>query len=252
MADTVAASPPRYVWQECLDVENQDAGHYLDYVNTALLGGISLAPRRVLELGCAGGMFGAELKKKFPGASVVGIEASHAAAALAATRIDRVIRARLEELDLAAEGLQPGEFDLVIAADILEHVVNPWDVLVRIKPFLARGATVLASIPNVRNLLLLQDLVMNGQWTYAERGLLDITHLRFFTLAAIRRLFEETGYRFVGHAATLSPGLVEFYRASKGQPRVTIDMGRLKLEDVTPAELDELCALQFLVRAQPA
>jgi len=248
-----AAAPAKpYLWQTCLDVEGQDASHYLDHVNTGLLGGIVGTPRRVLELGCATGAFGAELKKRFPEASVVGIEAGRAAAEVAATRIDQVVRARLEDLDLAAEGFRHGEFDTMIAADILEHLVNPWDVLVRVRPFLAPGALVLASVPNVRNLVLIKALLLNGDWTYEGRGLLDITHLRFFTLASIRRMFEETGYRFEGHAATLSPALADFYRAAQGQAKIAIEFERLKVAEVTRAELDELCAVQFLVRARPA
>jgi len=246
------ASGERFVWQTCLDVEGQNASHYLDHVNTALLGGIIGSPHRFLELGCATGAFGAEVKKKFPGASVVGIEAGRAACEVAATRIDRVVCTRLEDLDLAAQGFQPGEFDCLIAADILEHLVNPWDALVRVKPFLAPNALVLASIPNARNLALVANLLVKGEWAYADRGLLDITHLRFFTLASIRQMFEETGYRFEGHAATLAPGLADFYRAARGQAVVTIDYGRMKFENVTAQELDELCAVQFLVRARPA
>ena len=221
-------------------------------MNASLFDVIVGAPRHVLELGCAGGMFGARLKERYPGATVVGIEPGRAAAAVAATRIDRVICARLENVDFAAEGLLPGEFDTVIAADVLEHVVNPWDVLVRIKPLLAPNAQVVASVPNVRNALLIADLVVKGRWEYRERGLLDITHLRFFTLEEIRRLFEETGYRFEGHAANVSPPLVEFYRKNQNQTSVTLQLGRLTLADLTLAEIAELCAEQFLVRARVA
>jgi SAM-dependent methyltransferase len=247
----MAAAGP-FVWQTCLDVEGQNASHYQDHVNEALLGGVVGSPRRVLELGCATGAFGQALKQRFPGASVVGVEAGRAAAEVAATRLDRVLCRRLEALDLAAEGFAHGEFDALIAADILEHLVNPWDVLVKVKPFLAPDALVLLSIPNVRNLVLVETLLVKGAWPYAERGLLDITHLRFFTLSGIRQMVQETGYRFEGHAATLAPALAEFYRSTQGQQRVTIDFGRLKLHDVTRQELDELCAVQFLVRARPA
>jgi 2-polyprenyl-3-methyl-5-hydroxy-6-metoxy-1,4-benzoquinol methylase len=251
MPDPPATPSARFAWQTCLDIEGQSAGHYPDHVNLALLGGVGSAPRRVLELGCASGGFGAELRAKFPGTVVVGVEANHAAAAIAATRIDRVIVGRLETLDLALEGFAPGDFDLVIAADVIEHVANPWDLLVRIKPFLAPDAIVLASIPNVRNILLVEALLCRGRWDYAERGLLDITHLRFFTLAGIRDLFAQTGYRMEGHAITVEPSLVELYRSARGQPLITVEMGRLKLDQVTPAELDELCAVQFLVKARP-
>lgn len=250
-ADPYEPSPP-YAWQTCLDVESQDAGHYLDFVNEPLLNLVAGTPRRVLELGCATGAFGEALKAKFPGASVVGIEPNRAAADVAAKRLDRVIVKRLEGLDLAAEGLAPGEFDLVIAADVLEHVTNPWDVLVRLKPFLAPNAQVCASIPNSRNLILVASLLDNGRWHYRERGLLDITHLRFFTVTEIRQMFEQTGYRYEGYGAVVSPALVDTWRANKDQKVINLQFGRLSLAGITPEELREMCAEMLLVSARPA
>lgn len=250
-ADPYEPQPP-YAWQTCLDVEAQDAGHYLDFVNEPLLQLVSPAPRRVLELGCATGAFGAALKQRFPGAAVVGVEPNRAAAAEAAKRLDRVIVKRLEGLDLAAEGCAPGEFDCVIAADVLEHVANPWDVLVRLKPFLAPDAQVCASIPNVRNLVLAAALLDDGRFLYRERGLLDITHLRFFTVTEIRQMFEQTGYRYEGYGAVVSPALVETWRANKDQPVINLRFGRLSLTGLTPEELREMCAEMLLVRARPA
>lgn len=138
----------------------------------------------------------------------------------------------------------------MIAADILEHLANPWETLVRLKPLLAPDAQVAASIPNVRNALLIAALAVNGRWQYRERGLLDITHLRFFTLEEIRVLFAQTGYRYEQHAVSLSPPLADLYRSNAGREKVTLQLGRLTLSDVTPAELAELCAEQFVVRAR--
>jgi 2-polyprenyl-3-methyl-5-hydroxy-6-metoxy-1,4-benzoquinol methylase len=197
-------------------------------------------------------MFGLRLKEKFPGVTVVGIEPGRAAAALAATRLDRVICSRLEAVDFASQGLAPGEFDTVIAADVLEHMVNPWEALVRIRPLLAPGGQFVASIPNVRNLGLLAETLLNGRWRYAERGLLDITHLRFFTLEEIRRMFEQTGYRLEGFAANVSPNLAGIWRENKDREAITLTLGRLTLRDLRREDLVELCAEQFLVRARLA
>jgi 2-polyprenyl-3-methyl-5-hydroxy-6-metoxy-1,4-benzoquinol methylase len=243
-------SPP--AWRTCLDIEGQDAAHYQDVVNTGLFGAIAGVPRRVLELGCAGGAFGAALKARYPGATVTGIEAGRAAAAIAATRIDRVICSRIEEVDFAAEGLAPGEFDTLIAADVLEHLVNPWEALVRVRPLLTRDAQIVASIPNVRNAILLAALAVNGRWQYRERGLLDITHLRFFTLEEIRRMFEETGYRYEHHVVNLSLPLAELYHRNAKNERITLELGRLTISDLSLAEFSELCAEQFFVRARLA
>jgi trans-aconitate methyltransferase len=238
-----------YPWQTCLDIEGQDAGHYHDFVNHRLLDLVLASPKRVLELGCAGGQFGAELKARFPGATVVGVEVGHAAAARAATRIDRVIRSRVEDVDYAAEGFREGEFDMLVAADVLEHLVNPWDALVRARAVLAPGAQVVASIPNLRNLMLVEALVCAGAFRYGERGLLDITHLRFFPLREVVRLFQETGYRVDALSTIVSPPLVEWHREHRDKPAATIQVGRLTLADVTSQEIDELCAEQFLLRA---
>lgn len=238
-------------WRTHLDVESQGEERYPETVNTGLFELIEGSPRRVLELGCGRGAFAAALKARFPEAVVIGIEAGRAPAAIAARRIDRVICARLEDLDLEANGIAQGSIDLVIAADVLEHVVNPWDILVRLKPYLAPGGQIVASIPNVRNALLVAALAVNGRWQYRERGLLDITHLRFFTLEEITRMFDETGYRMERHTANLSPPLADLYNRNHGNPKITLELGRLTLSNLTQQELYEMCAEQFLVRARP-
>lgn len=239
-------------WRTCLDFDSPAADHYADYVMTDLFGLFAGEPRRVLELGCAGGAFGAELKKRFPAATVVGIDAARAAAERAATRLDRVVHARLDGLDFAAAGFAPGEFDTVVAVDILEHLVNPWDLLVRLKPFLRPGGQVLASIPNVRNLTVVSRLLLEGTFEYAERGLLDVTHLRFFTLEGMRRMFGECGYRVEEARALLLPAMEQLHAGFSGKSNVTVRVGRMTVENVTSQEVTEFCASQFLLRCRPA
>ena len=239
------------LWKRCLDFDRQDPEHYHDYVLEPLFELIDGPPRQVLELGCAGGAFGAALKARFPGVSVTGIDAGRAAAEKARLRLDRVVHARLEDVSFSDQGFRHGEFDTVIAADILEHLVNPWELLVRLKPFLAPRAQIVASIPNLRNLSVVASLLLNGRFDYDERGLLDITHLRFFTLHGIRRLFEETGYVLEQDRAILLPSLEGVYRSYQGKKgSAMVKLGRLMLSDITPQELTELCAAQFLTRAR--
>jgi len=255
MADapkTSAPGPAGYAWQTCLDVEGQAAGHYPDAPNPNLFHAFAEAPRRVLELGCSTGAFGAELKSRYPGASVVGIEAGRETAAIAAGRLDRVLCTRIEQLDPASAGFVPGEFDTLVAADVLEHLVNPWEVLVRLKPYLSAGAQVIASIPNVRNAILMAALAVNGRWQYRERGLLDITHLRFFTLEEVKRMLAETGYRYEYHLCNLTPALQDLYQANADKASMDLRLGRFTLAGVGRDELAELCSEQFLVRARPA
>jgi hypothetical protein len=127
------------------------------------------------------------------------------------------IHARLDDVDFEAQGIHRGEFDTVIAADILEHLVNPWELLARLRPFLAPRAQDVASIPNIRNITVVSQLLLGGTFNYAERKLLDITHLRFFTLAGIRAMFEETGYAFEDRRALLLPTLEPVYGSYHGR-----------------------------------
>jgi SAM-dependent methyltransferase len=239
-------------WQTALDIEAQSADHYLDYVNEPLLEAIDSAPARVLDLGCSTGAFGERLKQRFASAHVTGIEAGRAAAGRAAQRLDHVINARIEEVDFSAAPLGAAAFDVVVAGDVLEHLVNPWKALQQVRPCIAPGGRLIASIPNIRNLQVIADLLMNGRWNYEERGLLDITHLRFFAFENIRALLEDTGYVLHSFNAIISPRLSALYHEHAGKGVVTLRIGRLALAEVTQRELTELCTEQYVVRARPA
>ena len=147
--------------------------------------------RRVLEVGCGSGAFAAVLKGA-RNAYVAGIEPQPAAAAQAAGRLDRVIEG---DIDAGIEQLGGERFDCIVFNDVLEHLIDPWAALAAVRPLLGAGGVVVASIPNMRYMPVLKDLVLQGQWTYRQDGVMDQTHLRFFTQASIRSLFESSGYR---------------------------------------------------------
>jgi 2-polyprenyl-3-methyl-5-hydroxy-6-metoxy-1,4-benzoquinol methylase len=154
---------------------------------------VSLVPpaTRVLEFGCATGYMSEVLKTRL-GCTVVGVEIDRDAAALAEQHAERVIVGDAEKIDYAAE-LAGEEFDVVLFADVLEHLKEPADVLRRVRPFVAENGVVVASIPNIAHASVRLALLA-GEFRYREWGLLDDTHLRFFTRASIQDLFEETGY----------------------------------------------------------
>lgn len=145
---------------------------------------------RLLDVGCWQGAFGRELKRRKPKLVVVGVEANAAAAAVAATRLDKVVAGRFpEDLDPSL-----GPFDCVVFNDVLEHLVDPWEALHLTRLLLADGGRVVAVIPNIRHVRAVVPLVFRGRWDYADEGLLDRTHLRFFTRATMIELFESAGY----------------------------------------------------------
>lgn len=146
---------------------------------------------RVLDLGCASGRLGKTLKDRGIASVMDGIELSEAAAAEARTLLDRVWSADLTGFDWATV---PHDYDIIIAADVLEHLADPWETLRALRSILSPRGKVIASIPNVRYWKVVADLAVRGEFRYVEAGVLDRTHLRFFTRRSIRRLFTESGY----------------------------------------------------------
>jgi len=146
--------------------------------------------RRLLDVGCGTGTFGASLKKQNPQIEVWGVEPFASAAAKAADKLDRVITGPFgAESDLPA-----GTFDCIVFNDVLEHMIAPERALRYAKLLLSAGGTILASIPNVRHFPVLWQLGVRGIWEYGDCGLLDRTHLRFFTKSSILRMFQSEGY----------------------------------------------------------
>jgi SAM-dependent methyltransferase len=156
----------------------------LPYLPPAPPGGL-----RILELGCGGGATGALLKERGIAAHVTGVEVVPEAVLEARKRLDAVVAGDLERLDLP-----PGPaFDLVLAADVVEHLIDPWTTLRRVLDVLRPGGHFVTSTPNIRYWRILYDLGIHGRWEYADSGILDRTHLRFFTRASILELHDELG-----------------------------------------------------------
>ncbi|SFZ77509.1 glycosyltransferase [Chitinimonas taiwanensis] len=234
----------RYIWQELLDVEHIDATGYHDGRRPDLVNMFTNQPKLLLDIGCSAGGTGLAFKEKYPDAQAWGIEINQAAAAKAATRLDKVLCGKFEDFDLVAEGIEPGTLDAVIIADVLEHMYNPWDVLMKLKPLLSPRGQVVTSIPNTRNIGLMEDLA-RGYWRYDAWGLLDITHIRFFTFKEIKRFFHETGYHIVRSVNGIDPRLKSLYDLFAPKVPCDIDCGKMVMKGVTLEELGELCSLQF-------
>ena len=151
--------------------------------------------RRILDLGCAAGQLGSALRSR-NGAYVAGVELSSDYADDASAVLDRV-----ECGDVAAVLAQPpadlGRFDCVIAADVLEHLVDPWAVLRDAVRLLEPGGSVVVSLPNVQYLLTFWRLIRGGRWPRDPAGLFDATHLRWFTLLDASELLEQAGLEVV-------------------------------------------------------
>lgn len=147
-------------------------------------------PLKVLEIGCACGGTLMQIKNVYNEAEVYGVE-FNAKAAVSAKLIADVVAGDIEKTSLS----YPQEFfDYIILGDVLEHLENPWNVLKNISAYLKPDGYILAGLPNVMHFSVIRNLIQ-GNWTYEDAGLLDKTHLRFFTLSEIKKMFETTGYQ---------------------------------------------------------
>lgn len=151
---------------------------------------------RVLDVGCGFGGLGRSLLARGVG-QVYGVELNPDAAAELSDVYAEYWIGDVEDFSLP-EGVE--HFDCIVFADVLEHLRDPWTTLRRYQQWLKPGGVIVASIPNVRNLALLYNLVVRGRWRYEDHGLLDRTHLRFFTRTEINELFSTAGLQaeFVG------------------------------------------------------
>ena len=150
---------------------------------------------RVLEIGCAEGLLGEYLKQHGFAKEVVGIEMFPDAAKAAEARLDRVICGDIEVMDYVGMRLAPGSFDYIVCADVLEHLRDPWVIVSWLETLLNGKGRLIVSIPNVRHWSVVFPLLFKGEWTYRPQGILDQTHLRFFTRKSAIDLIQRSGLK---------------------------------------------------------
>lgn len=193
----------------------------------------------ILDLGCGTGAFGAALVAT--GRRVIGIEHDAAAATQAATVLDRV-----HHLDLSSAGwldvLGDDRFDAIVAADVLEHLPHPESVLRAAAQRLTPDGVMLVSLPNIRHISALGELVVRGRFPRRERGIFDDTHLRWFTWREVLALHATAGLTIETWSANLR--LVDRPGAPVND-RVERTLGRWRHR----GPIREFLAYQFVVRS---
>jgi len=190
---------------------------------------------RVLDVGCASGYLAERYAAR--GCRVFGIESDAANAERARRFCESVIVGDIENADDRAQ--LPGPFDFVVFGDVLEHLRDPWAVLAATRALLADDARVIASIPNIAHWSARREIAL-GRFPYAESGLFDKTHLRFFTLASARALAQTAGYEIEREQFTR--WRLPFQRRFKSLKRWEVPMAR---------RWPSLFAFQFVMTLKP-
>jgi SAM-dependent methyltransferase len=192
--------------------------------------------RSVLDVGCSNGATASVLRAAGI-SNIVGIEPDPGDAAAAALVYDRVLAEPLEAIDGTGEEF-PGAFDAILFGDVLEHLENPAAALGRVRPWLAPGGVLIASVPNVGHWSVVADL-LEGRFDYVPYSILSGTHVRFFTRRTFEDLFDACGY---------SVRAVEALRC----PPSPEGEARLALLRAYPGASPDLDAVEFLAVAGAA
>ena len=250
--DTSAASAPAALpgtdsaaaWKLLSAQTGVQEADYADIARPGVQHLFGHAPRRLLDIGCAGGAVGAGLKLSMPGLWVWGCELNARAAQAAATRLDHVTsvpRTEWSPEDLA----RVKSVDTVLLLDVLEHMYNPWTELEFLSQHLPADAQVIVSLPNVSHLAVLEDLAA-GKFLYQPTGILDVTHVRFFTPGGMQAMFDETGFETEGTwILSSSPNItIEQFPAQ-------VAAGKLIITVESESEWARLNAIQFGFRLRP-
>jgi 2-polyprenyl-3-methyl-5-hydroxy-6-metoxy-1,4-benzoquinol methylase len=188
---------------------------------------------RILEIGCGCGETLAWIKRSKGAQFVCGVELSSDSAVVAEQKLDCVATGNFEAIELPSEF---GNFDVILCLDVLEHFVDPWKSIQRLDGMLRPGGVLIASIPNVRYFRVVLGLLFQGRWDYQDSGILDRTHLRFFTRSTALELLQSSGLQL---EAISSTGL------EKGRKMRYLDIMTFSL-------LRPLFEFQYLIKVQKA
>lgn len=232
MSRTPAAAPT-YPWKEI------PGSSHVILLERVLARGSGLA---VLDLGFGAGHFAQRIRPACR--YLAGLELDRSAAAEGARFFDEAVTGDIFE-GIVTRWKEP--FDVVVAGDVLEHLPRPEELLGALRPLLKPGGILLVSLPNVANVTVRASLLA-GRFPYADRGILDRTHLRFYTRASARALLEGSGFRIGWQTATAMP--VELALPALGKPPLAglVRSGARLFSAAWPT----LFGYQFVFEASPA
>lgn len=168
-----------------------------------------------LDLGCGAGRFGKALLESGKVRALVGVEIFEPAAEAARQYYQKVHVGDIEAMELDYERC----FDLVLCGDVLEHLKEPLKVLQQAHRWLKDSGHIVCCVPNVRYWRVWRDLVWRGRWDYASEGIMDQTHLRFFTTLSFRTMLVKAGFTPVREDMRIADGPKQqlFNRLTRGR-----------------------------------
>ena len=173
-----------------------DGESYYAHERPELVAQVSENAERILDLGCGEGLMTTAIKRDRKAQEIWGVEVVASVAEKARTNpaFDKVLCGDLETL---VDELPDQHFSHIIAGDVLEHLVDPWIVLEKLRHKLMPSGQFICSIPNIRNFSFVAKLLFKGRFEYKDSGVMDRTHLRFFARKDVELLFTGAGFQNV-------------------------------------------------------
>ncbi|WP_299608029.1 class I SAM-dependent methyltransferase [uncultured Aquimarina sp.] len=177
-----------------MDYDNKP-DNYFNNTRHEMLDFLPKNTKTLLDVGCGEGAFASMIKEKFQ-TETWGIELMKEEGEKAKKLLDKVF---IGDVEGFIDELPDDYFDTIYFNDVLEHLVDPYVVLEKMKSKLSKDGVIISSIPNMRYHSALKNLVLNKNWEYEDHGIMDKTHLRFFTGKSIANMYTRLGYKIITH-----------------------------------------------------
>lgn len=202
---------------------------------------VPLFTNRLLDVGCGAGALASTLKRERNMAEVAGIEIIESAWQRAKKVLDEVVLGSIEEMELP---FPANRFDCIICADVLEHLIEPSPALKKLAQVLVDDGVIVISIPNIQFHEVIA-MLSTGGWTYMDAGLLDSTHLRFYTKPTIEKMIRDAGLE----PLAIQPLSMRNTEDAPLEADGSLKMGAVTIHDVTPEEHEAFRVYQYLAIA---
>lgn len=175
------------------ELYNDKSSEYFSLERDIIINEIKGDDLSILDIGCGSGELGQAIKKKM-NATVYGIELNKKAYSKAKLKLDQILHGNIEIIEIPFEKQM---FDFIIMGDVLEHLVDPKTSLNKLREYLKNGGKIIITVPNIRYWKTLIKLILNDEWEYQEWGILDYTHLRFFTKKSVTKLLRKSNFKII-------------------------------------------------------